>query len=44
VIKQRLATAQRELENLLDWDYLVVNEEGKLDEAADEVLQIIKKQ
>lgn len=43
VIKQRLATAQRELENLLDWDYLVVNEEGKLDEAAEEVLGIIKK-
>lgn len=42
VIKQRLATAQRELENLLDWDYLVVNEEGKLGEAAEEVLQIIK--
>lgn len=43
VIKQRLATAQRELENLLDWDYLVVNEEGKLDEAAEEVVDIIKK-
>lgn len=43
VIKQRLATAQRELENLLDWDYLVVNEEGKLTEAAEEVIQIIKK-
>ncbi len=41
VIKQRLETAQRELENLLDWDHLVVNEEGKLDEAADEVLSII---
>lgn len=43
VIQQRLETAQRELENLLDWDYLVVNEEGKLSEAADEVLQIINK-
>lgn len=43
VIKQRLATAQRELENLLDWDYLVVNEEGKLQEAAEEVISIIKK-
>jgi guanylate kinase len=42
VIKQRVATAQRELENLLDWDYLVVNEEGKLQEAAEEVLQIIR--
>ncbi len=44
VIKQRLATAQRELENLLDWDYLVVNEEGKLNEAAEEVLTIVKGQ
>ncbi len=43
VIKQRLATAQRELENLLDWDYLVVNEEGKLEEAAEGVIGIIHK-
>lgn len=42
VIKQRLATAQRELENLLDWDYLVVNEEGKLNDAAEEVATIIR--
>ncbi len=42
VIKQRLATAQRELENLLDWDYLVVNEEGKLTDAAEEVISILK--
>lgn len=42
VIKQRLSTAQRELENLLDWDFLVVNEEGKLNEAAEEVTTIIK--
>lgn len=43
VIQQRLDTAQRELENLLDWDYLVVNEEDKLHEAADEVMEIITK-
>lgn len=42
VIKQRLDTAKRELENLLDWDYLVVNEEGKLKEAAQEVKEIIE--
>ena len=42
VIKQRLETARRELENLLDWDYLVVNEEGKLDEAAAEVKEIVE--
>ncbi len=44
VIKQRLATAQKELEHLLDWDYLVVNEEDRLIEAAKEVEEIIKKQ
>ncbi len=42
-IKTRLAIARKELENLLDWDYLVVNEEGKLQEAAEEVMEIIKK-
>lgn len=41
VIQQRLATAQRELEHLLDWNYLVVNEEGKLEDAAKEVMHII---
>lgn len=43
VIQQRLTTAKRELENLLDWDYLVVNEEDKLEEAVDEVVDIIQK-
>ena len=42
VIKQRLETARKELENLLDWDFLVVNEEGKLDEAAAEVREIVE--
>ncbi|MBU0731260.1 guanylate kinase [Patescibacteria group bacterium] len=42
VIKERLETARKELENLLDWDFLVVNEEGKLDEAAAEVKEIVE--
>lgn len=42
VIKQRLDTAKKELENLLDWDYLVVNEEGKLKDAAAEVKETIQ--
>lgn len=42
VIKQRLDTAKKELENLLDWDYLVVNEEGKLKEAGFEVKEIVE--
>ena len=43
VIKKRLEIARKELENLLDWDYLVVNEEGKLQDAAEEVMEIIEK-
>ncbi len=43
VIKKRLSVARKELENLLDWDYLVVNEEGKLQEAAEETVEIINK-
>lgn len=42
IIKERLATARRELKNLLDWDYLVVNEEGRLKEAALELKEIIE--
>lgn len=44
VISQRLKTAKKELENLLDWDYLVVNEEGKLTDAAQEVKEIVEKE
>lgn len=41
IIKKRLILAKKELENLLDWDYLVVNEDGKLADAAREVMDII---
>lgn len=42
VIEKRLKLAKKELQNLLDWDFLVVNEEGKLEDAAREVIDIIK--
>lgn len=42
VIKQRLELAKTELQNLLDWDFLVVNEEGKLEDAAKEVVDIVQ--
>lgn len=40
-IRERLRVARREMEHMLDWDYLVVNEEGKLEQAAREVIEII---
>lgn len=42
IIKQRLELAKHELQNLLDWDFLVVNDEGKLKDAAQEVIDIIQ--
>lgn len=42
IIKKRLELAKHELQNLLDWDFLVVNDEGKLQDAANEVVDIIQ--
>lgn len=42
IIKKRLELAKKELQNLLDWDFLVINEEGKLEDAAKEVVDIIQ--
>lgn len=41
VIQKRLETAKTELQNLQDWDYLVVNEENKLEQAAQQLISII---
>lgn len=41
-IQKRLATARCELEMLPEYDYLVVNEDGKLAETADKVVSIIE--
>ena len=40
-IQKRLATARDELAMLGEYDYIVVNEDGKLDATADRILSII---
>lgn len=42
VIAQRLEVAYHELQNLDEWDYIIRNDENKLDGAAQELLRIIK--
>jgi guanylate kinase len=39
VIAKRLDTAKIELQNLQDWDHIILNEEGKLDAAAQQRAQ-----
>jgi guanylate kinase len=41
VIQKRLETAKVELQNLQDWDHIILNEEGKLDEAAQQLIDLI---
>lgn len=41
-MRLRLATAQRELERLPDFDYVVVNRQDHLDEAVEAILAIVK--
>lgn len=43
VIQKRLETAKTELQNLQDWDYLVMNEEGRLEKAAEELRRLVEK-
>ena len=40
-LKLRIATARKELERLYEFDYVVVNREGRLDEAVDTIIAII---
>jgi len=40
-LKLRIATARKELERLHEFDYVVVNREGKLDEAVDTIIAIM---
>lgn len=42
VINRRLKVARKELAHLLDWDYVVVNEEEALGQAVAEVMNIIR--
>ncbi|MBN1976966.1 MAG: guanylate kinase [Anaerolineae bacterium] len=41
-IEKRLATAREEMACLPEFDYVVVNREGKLDQAVDDVLAIVR--
>lgn len=41
LIEERMKTAQHEIENSLDYDYRIVNENGKLDETIDKLAKII---
>ncbi len=43
-IKRRLAEAKKELATKDQWDYVVVNKEGKIVEAAEEIKKIILKE
>lgn len=44
-LEKRLALAKKEIEEDAPWyDYRIVNEEGKLDEAVDNVIEILKKE
>jgi guanylate kinase len=41
-LKMRIATARKELNRVVDFDYVVVNREDRLDETVDQVLSIIQ--
>jgi guanylate kinase len=41
-IERRMVTARKEMTRLPEFDYVVVNQEGKLDHAVDDVLAIIR--
>jgi guanylate kinase len=43
VIAKRLETAKVELRNLQDWDHIILNEEGKLTEAAQELIDLVQR-
>lgn len=40
--KRRIDIGKKELENLLDWDFLVVHEDNRLDRASEDVIRILK--
>lgn len=41
-IQKRIATAREEMERLAEFDYVVVNRDGELDRAVDDVLAIVQ--
>ena len=40
-LKRRIATAREEMKRLPEFDYVVVNRDGKLDEAVEQIMAII---
>lgn len=43
-IKDKLKDARKEMKRALEFDYLVVNKQGKLEETVDQILEIIEKE
>ena len=41
-LKMRIVTARRELQRIVEFNYVVINREDALDETVDQVLSIIK--
>ena len=41
-LQERIATAREEMERLAEFDYVVINRDGELDRAADDVLAIVR--
>jgi len=41
-VQKRIATARKEMERLAEFDYVVVNRDGQLDRAVDDVLAIVR--
>ena len=41
-LEERLATARKEMERLPEFDYVIVNRDGELDQAVDDVIAIIR--
>jgi guanylate kinase len=41
-LEKRIATARKEMERLAEFDYVVVNHDGALEQAADDVLAIVR--
>lgn len=42
VIKKRLAIAREELSDLTSWDEVIINNEGELDKAAEDLIRIVE--
>lgn len=41
-LEERLTTARKEIERLHEFDYVIVNRDGELDQAVDDVIAVIQ--